>query len=313
MDTGILKRGSIAGLVGALVIVAWFLGVDLFRGEPLATPRFLAGVLLGGPDLAAIPAYTVLHFMSFQIVGVATAWALDRLDFAAPTLLGFAVGFLLFDLIFYGSVLATGADVVAELGWRQVLAGNFVAGLAITHLIERMQARGRAGWVAELLRVPVLREGAIVGTAGAAVVAVWFLVLDGLAGAPLRTPSALGGLVFAGETEAATLPVRMSWVLGYTAIHLGIGLVLGTVLSAASAAVDESPPLVVGTVLAFVSFEALMMGIVGLVSVFLPHAWFTVAGANLLAAGTMVAILAARHPRLVAALRSDAVMSGSAD
>jgi hypothetical protein len=298
MNADILKRGVVAGIVGALSIVLWFFVVDLIRGEPLATVRFVSGALLGGPALAAVPAYTVLHFMSFQVFGVSSAWALDALKVSAPTLLGLALGALLFDMIFYGSVIATGADVVGEFGWRNVLAGNVLAGLAITHTIHRMEGSEVSGWVVELLRARVLREGALVGLAGAAVVAVWFLVLDAVVGEPLRTPSALGGLVFAGETNAATMPVRSSWVIGYTGIHLAIGLVLGIVLASASAAVEDSPPLVIATALAFICFEALMMGIVGLVSVFLPYSWLVVGGANLLAAVTMVGILWRRHPKL---------------
>lgn len=302
MNAEILKRGAVSGFVGALTIVLWFFLVDVVRGEPLATARFVSSALLGGPAMAAVPAYTVLHFMSFLVIGLASAWALDALKVVAPTLIGFALGALLFDLIFYGSVMATGADVVAEFGWRNVLAGNLLAGLAITHTIHRMEGSELSGWVAELFRGRVVREGISVGIAGAAVVAVWFLVLDSIVGEPLRTPSALGGLVFAGETEAASMPVRMSWVIGYTGVHLAIGLVLGLVLASASSAVEDSPPLVLATVLAFICFEALMMGIVGVVAVFLPYSWLVVGGANLLAAVTMVALLWRRHPRLGHAL-----------
>ena len=284
MNADILKRGVVSGIVGALVIVLWFLLTDTIRGEPLATARFVSAALLGGPALAAIPAYTILHFMSFQVIGFASAWALDSLKVVAPTLLGLALGALLFDMIFYGSVMATGADIVQEFGWRNVLAGNVLAGLAITHTIHRMARSEASGWVA-----------------------LWFLVLDTLTGEPLRTPSALGGLVFAGETEAASMPVRTSWVVGYTGVHLAIGLVLGMVLAAASAAVEESPPLVLATALAFVCFEALMMGIVGVVSVFLPYSWVVVGGANLLAAVTMVVLLWRRHPRLGHAMGDDMV------
>jgi hypothetical protein len=298
MNVDILKRGAVSGFTGAMAIILWFFVVDLIRSEPLATPKFVSAALLGGPAMAAVPAYTILHFMSFQVIGFASAWALDALKIVAPTLLGLALGALLFDMIFYGSVMATGADVVAEFGWRNVLAGNVLAGLVITHTIQRMEGSEVSGWVAELFRGPVVREGIIVGLAGAAVVAVWFLVLDTIVGQPLRTPSALGGLVFAGETEAATMPVRLSWAIGYTGVHIAIGLVLGLVLAAASAAVEDSPPLVVATLLAFICFEALIMGIVGLVSVFLPYSWLVVGGANLLAAVTMVGILWRRHPRL---------------
>ncbi len=308
MDIDILKRGAVAGFVGAMVVVLWFLGVDLVRGEPLATPAFVASALLGGSALAAVPAYTILHFMSFQVVGTATSWAMDRLGVVAPTLLGLAVGFLLFDLIFYGSVLSTGADVVAELGWPPVLVGNFLAGLAVTHTIHRMQGERRGGWLSEALQGPVVREGITVGLVGASAVALWFLIVDAAQGQALLTPSALGGLLLAGETGAAAMGVNMTWVVGYTLVHFGVFIGLGILLAAVAATGDETPPLVLGTFLAFVTFEALVMGVVALLSQFLPHAWWTVAGANLLAAVAMGALLWARHPSIARALSSDEVL-----
>lgn len=310
MDIEILKRGAVAGFVGAMVVVLWFLGVDLVRGEPLATPAFVASALLGGSTLAAIPAYTILHFMSFQIVGTATSWAMDRLGVVAPTLLGLAVGFLLFDLIFYGSVISTGADVVAEVGWAAVLIGNILAGLAVTHTIHRMARPDRASWLTEVIEGPVVREGILVGLVGASAVALWFLALDALQGSVLQTPSTLGGLLFTANTGAAAMGVNLGWVLGYTVFHFGVFIALGIVLSAVAATGDETPPLLLGIFLAFVTFEALVMGVVALLSQFLPHAWWTVAGANLLAAVAMGALLWARHPSIARALGTDEVRVG---
>lgn len=308
MDVGILRRGAVAGFVGATVVVLWFLGVDLVRGEPLATPAFVASALLGGSPLAAVPAYTILHYMSFQVVGTATSWAMDRLGVVAPTLLGLAVGFLLFDLIFYGSVLSTGANVVTELGWPPVLAGNFLAGLAVTHTIHRMQGQSRRSWLSEVLEGPVVREGITVGLVGASAVALWFLVIDAIQGQLLLTPSVLGGLLFAGETGAADLGVHATWVVGYTMFHVGVFIGLGILLAAVAATGDETPPLVLGTFLAFVTFEALVMGVVALLSQFLPHAWWAVAGANLFAAVAMGALLWVRHPSIARALSTDEVL-----
>jgi len=51
----------------------------------------------------------------------------------------------------------------------------------------------------------VLYEGILVGLAGAAAVAVWFLLLDLVAGAPLRTPALLGEVLFDGLRDRAAL------------------------------------------------------------------------------------------------------------
>jgi hypothetical protein len=311
MDVGLLKRGLIAGLIGATVLALWFLGFDILRGEPLATPIFLASSLLGGPAAAAIPAYTILHYMSFVVVGLGAAWAMDRVRVAAPTLIGLALGFLLFDMIFYGSAMATGADVVGELGWPPVLLGNVVAGLTITHVIHRMEARGRGNWLAAVLKGPVAREGFVLGLAGASVVAVWFLFLDGLDGRMFQTPSSLGGLLLGGGAEAASAAINPTWVLGFTLVHVILFVAFGTILSSLTATMERVPMLLFGVFLGFVSLEALAMGMVAVLSEFLPHAWWTFAGANVLAALAMGALLLRAHPKLVAVLGSDGLASAS--
>jgi hypothetical protein len=47
MNPKSVGSGIVAGLVGATVLIVFFFAVDLLRGEPLATPNFLSGALLG--------------------------------------------------------------------------------------------------------------------------------------------------------------------------------------------------------------------------------------------------------------------------
>ena len=53
------------------------------------------------------------------------------------------------------------------------------------------------GHAAEVMRL--YQEGIIAGTLGAATIALWFLVLDILAGHPLYTPNVLGIALFKGR------------------------------------------------------------------------------------------------------------------
>lgn len=303
-----LRRGAAAGAIGATVVVIWFLTIDLGRGDPFATPEFVASSLLGDSALAALPAWTALHYLAFMAVGVAAASVTRRLQVAAPTLLGLALGFLLFDIVFYGSILSTGSNVVAELGWPTVLVGNFLAGLAVTHTLHLTGTEGRT-WLTRALQGPVVREGIKIGVIGGLAVALWFLAIDALQGAVLRTPSTLGGLVLAGETDAATMAVDLGWVAAYTVLHFAVFTVIGVMLAGVADSSDERPPLVIGAFLAFVAFEAFAMGIVALLAELMPHAWWTMVGANLLAAVAMGALLYARHPVMGRGLMDDEVLA----
>jgi hypothetical protein len=74
-------EGVVAGVIGATVLAAWFLGVDGIQGDPLLTPSILGSILVSGdpdlagphPKLAAVGVYTVVHYLLFVVVGVAAA------------------------------------------------------------------------------------------------------------------------------------------------------------------------------------------------------------------------------------------------
>jgi hypothetical protein len=62
---------------------------------------------------------------------------------------------------------------------------------------------------------------------GGSAVALYFLFVDTLAGAPLLTPSILGGSLFMGADPTQVTSVRMDAVVLYTAFHLFACCVLG--------------------------------------------------------------------------------------
>ncbi len=83
---------------------------------------------------------------------------------------------------------------------------------ADTHPVTRFDTR--------TTRVSKLyQEGIVAGVVGAATVAVWFLVLDTIAGRPFYTPTVLGTALFrkgAGLGSPQTLPVSFDMVLAFT-------------------------------------------------------------------------------------------------
>jgi hypothetical protein len=314
-STRIVPRGVVAGLVGAAVMAAWFLAVDLARGVPFGTPAFVAGALLGGDgEVAAAPValYTLIHFLAFMVVGTLLSAMLRWVPVNAPVLLGAVAGFLLFDAVFYGSILATGANVVNELGWPQVLIGNVLAGVALMLTLHGAGATATGPtWAKNLLAAPVVREGVVVGLAGAAVVALWFLVLDAATGEVLRTPAALGSFVFLGAESPADIEVSARTVLGYTVLHAALWIAVGLIAAALASAAERTPPLLLAAGLLFVIFEAFFMGVVALASEFLlgTLAWWSIGAGNLLAAFVMGRMLWRAHPELAKQTAGDRLMA----
>ena len=307
----LVGRGILAGAIGALALALWFLVIDVLQGEPFRTPAFIANALgLGEIQLGAssVAIYTVVHFAAFALVGVVAAWFVDRLEVVPGALLGIVLGFLLFNLVFYGSVIVTrdNTDVVAALGWPQVLAGNIIAGVAIFYALAKLGVAESVRWSSLLDEHYTIREGLITGLLGAAAVAIWFLIYDLLFRDVLFTPAALGSAVFLGAHGVGDVEISGLTVLGYTALHVTAFVITGLIAAGVVAAAEEyTEAALLGGVLLLVTFEAFSIGMFSILAYWLVEAlsWKNILGANAVAALVMGGYLYYRHPELARDLR----------
>src|SRR5688572_33423852 len=67
-----------------------------------------------------------------------------------------------------------------------------------------------------------MAEGTDVGIIGGMAVAVWFLILDTIAGHPFQTPSLLGQVVLFGDARPDTDQLVFGAILVYTAFHFAV-------------------------------------------------------------------------------------------
>jgi hypothetical protein len=301
---GAARHGAIGGILAATAIVAFFLIVDLAQGQLFQTPKLLASVLLDR-DIAtlgggALALYTVLHYAVFASAGVAVVWLLRAVSAPASVLVGLVIGFFLFDLLFYSGVTLTGVNVVEMLGWPSFLAGNLLGGVTLMLYLSRSGAVERRSWTEALARHRILREGLIAGAIGAVAVAAWFFMIDLGMGRLLYTPGALGSALFMGVDSPGAVQVTAGTVLGYTVVHFIGFLTMGLVFAALVTRAEESPPLLVGLALLFVTFETLLLGLVAVLAAWLLDVvpWWSIALSNLVAAGVMVFYLWRVHPAL---------------
>jgi hypothetical protein len=156
--------------------------------------------------------------------------------------------------------------------------------------------------VREVSRVYI--EGIAAGLIGAATIAVWFLLLDSLAGWPLYTLTVLGTALFrhgAGLDAPDRLSPSPEMVLMYTWVHGLVFCAIGAVAPKLIAVAERNPDLGFGILLFFVLFE---FGFISAAFVFAEPvlhilAWTAVLVGHLLAAATMASYLWQRHPRLI--------------
>lgn len=300
MNTQILVRGLVAGVIGATVIALLFFVTDVVQGTPLATPGFVAEALLGAPGATGVPAYTVLHYMSFLIMGMATAWALDQLGTSAPIPVGLALGGLLFVFIFYGAVLLNGPDVVAFVGWPAALVANLAAGLSMVWYCRRSAGDDEPIWIERVLATRWLREGLVLGLSTSALVALWMGVVDAIQGDPFFTPAALGSAMVLGAADVSEIQVTYATVLGYSLYHVVIFTAIALAAEWGASQAGRAPSVVIAGMLLFVVFEALTVGLIALVANFLlgATAWWGILGGNLLAAAWIALHLSRQHPEV---------------
>lgn len=148
---------------------------------------------------------------------------------------------------------------------------------------------------------PVFRDGVVAGFIGATAIAVWFFVVDLVAGQPLLTPAALGRAVFSvlGTVPETERPIVH--VLAYTAFHYAAFIALGVVAASVVRLAGDEPSVLFGFVILFVAFEVGFYAFVAVLSQVTPLgqlAWWQVMVGNLIAAAATGFYLLRRHPVL---------------
>jgi len=156
------------------------------------------------------------------------------------------------------------------------------------------------------------REGTVAGIIGAASVALWFLMVDSIAGRPFFTPAVLGASLF--DLLGAGFGGRGLFVhvAAYTVLHFAGFIAIGMIAAQLMNVLDRRPSWLVGFLALFLVFELCVFAVVGLLSrspLFGTIAWYQLGAANLLAAFLMGRYLwRAHHPaadeRWVRALQS---------
>ena len=151
----------------------------------------------------------------------------------------------------------------------------------------------------------ILREGLIAGAIGATSVAIWFLILDTIAGQPLQTPLVLGQALISvlgpPPSDGKLLDEPAVQLIGYTLFHytafIGVGLLAAYVLDWA----HEEPSVLLGFIILFVAFEIGFHGLVALLqqtTILGTLVWYQVMIGNLIAAALMGVYLWRAHPEI---------------
>jgi hypothetical protein len=144
----------------------------------------------------------------------------------------------------------------------------------------------------------IASEGTDVGIIGGLAVAIWFLILDSIAGRPLMTPSLLGQVVLMGDSTPDTSNIVFGAILLYTAFHFVVFALIGMGLVALVHWGTENPIVRYALLPVFLAFEVIFYGLLEVLSERTGELFpfWAVVTANTLAAISMGLYLWIRHP-----------------
>src|SRR3989442_7410482 len=135
----VVMRGLVTGLVGAVVVAAWFFVRDLVAGVPLHTPAALGSALLlgaAGPadvsvSLGLVATYTVVHFAAFVVAGVALVALAEHVERVPAMAFLVVLAFIVLEALVVAT-LAVGAGLgLGTIGWVSVAVGDLLGRLAM--------------------------------------------------------------------------------------------------------------------------------------------------------------------------------------
>jgi hypothetical protein len=141
-------------------------------------------------------------------------------------------------------------------------------------------------------------EGTDAGIIGGLAVAIWFLILDTIAGHPFQTPSLLGQVVLFGEARPNASQLDFGAILVYTAFHFAVFALLGMGLVVLVHWAVRDSVVRYALLPVFLVFEVMFYGLLEVLSertnTLFP--FWAVVSANTLAALSMGVYLWVRHP-----------------
>jgi hypothetical protein len=129
----VLQEGAIAGLIGAGVVAVWFLVVDAFKAELFHTPILLGSRIFGDgqPEPVTVLLYTAAHGLAFLAFGIIAAGLINGAESQPLLILGLAILFTAFEVVFFGAIVIVAKWVLDELAGWAIFLGNVLAAAAM--------------------------------------------------------------------------------------------------------------------------------------------------------------------------------------
>jgi len=134
-----IREGLIAGLLGAVAVMVWFLVLDVIRRPLFFTPGALGSALFFGArgatevqvSVETVLGYTGVHVVAFMIVGMIASALTEAARREPPLLLGMVLFFVTLEVLFIGLLAIVATWLLNSIAWWMVVVANLIAGVVM--------------------------------------------------------------------------------------------------------------------------------------------------------------------------------------
>jgi hypothetical protein len=146
-----VREGVVTGVIGAVIVAAWYLIVDTAGGQPLHTPNVLGKIFFHGdvnPGARQIVpqvvlGYTLFHFVVFVLVGMGLALLVHLATRNLALRMGVWIGLVVAFGLFAGITYMLGVSTGERLSPWPVVTGSLLGVLGMAGYLWRRHPRLR--------------------------------------------------------------------------------------------------------------------------------------------------------------------------
>ena len=234
-----LLEAVYAGIFGGSAVAIFFLFSDILNGQPFFTPSLLGSVLVLGADATDVAAlrfdavfyFSVLHIAAFTALGALLSFVVHEVElYSRHPAVVLLVFFGMIEVGFFVIAPLVLPGVVGVLGIARIASANLFAAIVLgAFFVITHHAATRGKFKHNIADFAF--DSFSVAAIGGSVVALYFLAVDTVAGAPFATPALIGHVLFKDVAADTTATLSFAAVPQVVLVHFGWSAVMGVVIT----------------------------------------------------------------------------------
>ncbi len=295
-----------SGVLGGSAVALFFLFFDILDGQPFFSPSLMGSVLFQGVAaqdvvdvrFAAVAYFSIAHIVAFAALGAAMSYLVHRVELHSKhPVMVLLVLFAVVEVAFFVLAPLAMPGVIERLGIIRVAAANLLA--AGTMGLFFVLSHRAGAWKKVKHTTPeLIFDSVCSGVLGGSAVALFFLFVDLMDGQAFFSPSLMGSVLFQGVAAQDVVDVRLASVVYFSIAHIVAFTALGAAMSFLVHKVElhlRHPVLTLVVLFAVIEVAFFVVAPLAMPGVIERLGIIRVAGANLLAAGTMSLFFMCSH------------------